>query len=183
MEKNNAIRFAVVFVFLFLVFYYFNIFFFRETNPGPHYNAFLADHFNYIKGLRWLLLSSTSLLLKCFGFSSVYNNNELLVAGHGTIQVVYTCLGLGMLSFFTAFVIAYPKPTKIKIVTLAGGIIAIELLNIIRFALLALYGSGPINRLIDHHTLFNIILYLIVAAGLYFWIKRDITVNNKYEAN
>ena len=183
MGKNSAIRFAISFVMLFLVFYYFNIFFFRAINPGPHYSVLLADHFNYIKGLRLLLLSSTSLLLKCFGFSSVYNDYELLVAGHGAIQVVYTCLGLGLISFFMAFVIAYPKPIKIKVITSVVGIIGIEFLNIIRFALLALYGSDRVNQLIDHHTLFNIILYIIIAAGLYFWIKQDIAPNNKHETN
>src|SRR5471030_3283173 len=153
MQKNSAVRFAVTFVILFLVFYYFNILFFRAINPGPHYIALLADHFNYIKGLRWLLLSGTSLLLKCFGFSSVYNDLNLLVAGHGSIQVVYTCLGLGLISFFTAFVLAYPKPLKVKMVTLVIGIIIIEIFNIVRFALLALYGSDSVNQLIDHHKL------------------------------
>jgi len=182
-QQNKAVRFAVVFIVLFLLFYYFNIWFFSATNPGPHYLNFLAKHFNYIQALRWLLLACTAVLLKIFGFSPVYNNYELLVAGHGTIQVVYTCLGLGVLSFFAAFVIAYPKPLKSKIIALISGVVIIEILNIIRFALLAIYGSNHVNQLIDHHTLFNIIMYVIIAVGLYFWIKEDITVPTKNEAN
>lgn len=174
-QQNKPLRFAALFLVLFLLFYYFNLWAFSRTTPGgPHHNTFLAQHFNYIKGLRWLLFLCTSALLKCLGYSVVYNNYDLLVAGHATIQVVYSCLGLGVLSFFTAFVIAYPKPMKSKVIVFFAGIFGIEFLNVIRFAILALYGNN-VNRLIDHHTLFNIIIYLLITAGLYFWIKPDIT--------
>ncbi len=179
-QQNSPVKFAVLFITLFLIFYYFNILFFRITTPGDHYNAFLATHLNYIQGLRWILLCSTAQLLKLFGFSAIFNNYELLVAGHGAIQVVYTCLGLGVLSFFTAFVIAYPKPLKSKIIVLIIGVLGIEFLNVIRFMLLALYGN---KHIIDHHTIFNIIIYVIISAGLYFWIRQDITVNNRNETN
>jgi len=182
-RQNSPLRFAITFIVLFVVFYYFNILFFRATNPGPHYNDFLTRHLNYIQALRWALLFGTAQLLKLFGFAAVFNNYELLVAGHGTIQVVYTCLGLGVLSFFVAFVFAYPKLRKEKIIALIIGIAVIEFLNIVRFMLLALFGNKQISKLIDHHTLFNIIIYLIISAGLYFWIKRDIIINDKHEAN
>ena len=171
-QKNSALRFAIIFVGLFLIFYYFNILFFRATMPGEHYNAFLAQHLNYIRGLRWLLLFGTANLLKLLGFGAVFNDYELLVAGHGAIKVVYTCLGLGVLSFLAAFIIAYPKPVRSKVMAIVVGVLVVELLNIVRFMLLALYGN---NGTIDHHTIFNIIIYLIISAGLYFWIRNDIT--------
>jgi len=176
MPKNSALRFALTFIGLFLVFYYFNILFFRATLPGEHHNAFLAEHFDYIKGLRWLLLWGTANLLKLLGFGVVFNNYELLVAGHAAITVVYTCLGLGVLSFLMAFIIAYPKPLKSKMVAVIVGMVIVELLNIVRFMLLALYGN---HGIIDHHTIFNIIIYVIISAGLYFWIRNDITDNKK----
>lgn len=182
-QANKPLRFAISFVVLFLVFYYFNILFFRATNPGEHYNAFLTEHLNYIQAFRSLLLFCTAHLLRLFGFGAVFNNYELLVAGHGTIRVVYTCLGLGVLSFFTAFVLSYPKPLKSKIIVLVLGVILIELLNIIRFMILALYGNSQVNKYVDHHTIFNIIIYIIISVGLYFWIKQDITLNKKHEAN
>jgi len=180
-KPNKPLRFAISFVLLFLIFYYFNIFYFSLTSSGIHNNAFLAQHLNYIQAFRWLLLFCTTHLLHLLGFGAVFNNYELLVAGHGTIQVTYTCLGLGILSFFTAFVLSYPKPLKSKVITWIAGIIIIEFLNIIRFMILALYGNKQINRFIDHHTLFNIIIYVIISVGLYFWIKQDITVINNHE--
>jgi exosortase/archaeosortase family protein len=179
-QQHNPLKFALLFITLFMVFYYFNILFFRATNHGPHNIAILADHFNYIRWLRWLLLGGSAQLLKLFGYGAISNNYELLVAGHGAIKVVYTCLGFGVLSFYAAFVLAYPKPVKSKIIALVIGIAGVEFLNIIRFMLLALYGN---NGIIDHHTLFNIIIYVIISIGLYFWIKRDITIINKNETN
>ncbi|MGZ3757838.1 MAG: exosortase Y [Mucilaginibacter sp.] len=180
-QQNSPFRFAVLFAVLFLVFYYFNILFFRETTPGQNYIPFLAEKLNYIQGLRHILLYCTANLLKLLGYSTIYNNYELLVAGHGSIQVVYSCLGLGLLSFLTAFIIAYPKSLRSKVVAFFVGIIGIEILNIIRFMILALYGN---NSTIDHHTIFNIIIYVIVSLGLYFWIKNDLAANNNnHEAN
>ena len=170
-QQNSPFRFAVLFAGLFLVFYYFNILFFRETTPGKNYIPFLAEKLNYIQGLRHLLLYSAAMLLKLFGYVAVYNNYDLLVAGHGSIQVVYSCLGLGLLSFLTAFVIAYPRTIQSKFIAFLVGVISIEILNIIRFMVLALYGN---NSAIDHHTIFNIFIYTIVAAGLYFWTRNEI---------
>lgn len=173
MEKNSPIRFALIFVCLFLVFYYFNILFFGITSPGNHYSPFLADHLNYIAGLRWFLLHCSKVILNCFGFAVVVNNYQLLVAGHAQIILVYSCLGLGVISFFAAFVLAYPKPIKAKLIFLLVGILIIELLNIIRFVLLALYWSKQENKVIDHHTIFNILIYIIISISLYFWVKSD----------
>jgi exosortase/archaeosortase family protein len=176
-QQNSPVRFAILFVCLFLAFYYFNILFFGITSPGNHYSPFLADHLNYIYALRWLLLHCSKFILGLLGFTVIVNNYELLVAGRGTIQLVYSCLGLGVLSFFTAFVIAYPKPRKEKIILLVFGAIAIEVLNILRFILLALFWNRQENTIIDHHTIFNILIYIAISISLFFWVKRGIAVN------
>ena len=181
-RKNEPLRFIGSFIIMFLAFYYFNIYFFGITSSGNHYSALLANHFNYISGLRWLLLHSTAQLLNWMGFVAITNNYELLVAGHGVLQLVYSCLGLGVISFFAAFVLSYPKEWRSKIIFLISGISVIEFLNIIRFILLALFWNKHNNGIIDHHTIFNIIIYLVIAVSLYFWVKHD---DNKtiYEAN
>jgi len=56
---------------------------------------------------------------------------------------------------------------------LVGGIFGIEFLNVIRFVLLELFWDKKEKTGFDHHTIFNIIIYLIIAIALYFWIKRD----------
>jgi exosortase/archaeosortase family protein len=162
-----------MFIVLFLAFYYFNIFFFGITTPGNHYSAIIDQNFNYIRGLRHLLLGSSAWVLRLFGFVVITNDTELLVAGQGAIQVVYSCLGLGVLSFFAAFVISYPNKIKSKIIFLVGGVLGIEMLNVLRFILLALFWNPRDQRIIDHHTLFNITIYLVIAAAIYLWVKSD----------
>jgi exosortase/archaeosortase family protein len=175
-KENNPIKFAVWFIGLFLVFYYFNIMFFGLTTPGGNYSPFLTEHLNYIAALRWVLLKCSTFALSCLGFSAITNNYELLVAGRGSIILVYSCLGLGVISFFSAFVLSYPKPRKAKIIFLVSGIFAIEFLNVIRFVVLALFWNKRSGALIDHHTIFNIFIYIVISVALYFWVKNDVAV-------
>ncbi len=171
--NDSPVRFVLAFLTLFTVFYYFNILFFGLTSPGNHYNAFLDEHLNYIRTLRYLLLHISAQIINWFGFTAITSEYELLVAGHTIIQLVYSCLGLGIMSFFAAFVLAYPKKIKPKLIFLAAGILSIQILNIVRFVLLALFWTNKKDHLLDHHTIFNIIIYIIIAISLYFWVKHD----------
>jgi exosortase/archaeosortase family protein len=96
-----------------------------------------------------------------------------LVAGRGSITLIYSCLGLGVMSFFVAFVIAYPKNLKSKLIFLVTGLICIQALNILRFVLLALFWDKKSSMILDHHTIFNIAIYIIIAISLYFWVKHE----------
>ena len=172
-KAGSPLKFVFVFVVLFALFYYFNILFFGLTQPGHHYSSFLASRLNYIAGLRHILLKSSAAILNLLGFAAITNDYDLLVAGHGTLQVVYSCLGLGVISFFAAFVLAYPKKWRPRIIFLIAGIIGIEFLNVLRLVLLAIFWDKKSDHIIDHHTIFNILLYLIIALVLYFWVKHD----------
>ena len=119
------------------------------------------------------MLAASSFLINRFGFTSIVNDYQLLVAGRGTIDIVYTCLGLGVMSFFAAFIIAYPKKLKTKLIFLISGLFIIQLLNILRFVLLALFWDKKAGKIIDHHVIFNVIIYIIIAISVYFWIGHD----------
>ncbi|WP_121809524.1 exosortase Y [Mucilaginibacter kameinonensis] len=175
----SPFKFAFSFLFLFVIFYYFNILFYGATSPGNHYYPFLADNLNYIQSLRWFLLSCSTQILNWLGFTAIHNGTQLLVAGKGSIEVVYSCLGLGLMSFFAAFVISYPKQLKQKMIFLVSGILVIQTLNIMRFVLLALFWSKKANRIVDHHTIFNIIIYIIIMISLYFWITKHDQVKSQ----
>jgi exosortase/archaeosortase family protein len=183
-KKNGPLKFVALFVILFAAFYYFNIFYFSVTNQGgKYYNAFFAHYLNYIAALRWLVLNASAQMLNWLGYASITNKYELLVAGHGVLQVVYSCLGLGLISFFAAFVIAYPKRRRVKTAFLIGGILGIELLNVIRFIVLAIFWDKQNNRMFDHHTVFNIFMYFVIAMSLYFWVRYDSALDENNEAN
>ena len=182
-KTANPLAFLIKFVLLFLLFYYFNIYYFRVTSPGSHYIPFLADHLNYISWLRTVLLKSSAGLLNLMGFTAITDEYSLLVAGHGILKIVYSCLGLGVISFFAAFVIAFPGKTKSKLYFLLAGIIGIEALNVLRFVLLAIFWNKKEHHIIDHHTIFNLLLYLIIAFTLYFWVRHNDESNNASPAD
>jgi exosortase/archaeosortase family protein len=182
-KKNEPLRFIISFIFLFAVFYCFNIGYIGITAPGNYYSAFLANHLNYISGLRHLLLQCSATILKWLGFMVITNDTELLVPGRGIIILAYDCLGLGIISFFAAFVLSYPKKTKMKAVFLIAGILGIEFLNIIRFVVLALFWGKNNSKILDHHTIFNIFIYLVIAITLYFWVKGDNALPQSDETN
>ena len=172
-NKESPVKFLFIFLSLFLLFYYGNIAFFSLTSKGAHYVQFLDLYVNYIRGLRHLLLDTTAFFVNLLGYTAITSDTELLVSGRGVIQLVYSCLGLGVMSFFIAFVIAYPKSTKEKVIFGLSGIIVIQILNIFRFILLALFWDKTKGKILDHHAIFNIVIYLIIIVSIYFWIKAD----------
>ncbi len=173
LHSDSPLRFLLTFLGLFLLFYYFNIAFFSVTSHGDHYIPFFDEHLNYIRWFRHLLLYISKTIINWFGYNAINNDYQLLVTGRRIISVVYSCLGFGVMSFFAAFVIAYPKNLRTKIIFLFTGLFCIQLLNIIRFVLLALFWDKKSSRTLDHHTIFNIIIYVAIAISLYFWVKRD----------
>jgi len=180
----SPIKFVFSFLFLFVAFYYFNIYWFAATSPtSRHYIPFVANNLDYIKGIRLLLLNCSTGLLNLLGFTAIHDNYIMLVAGRGSIQVVYKCLGLGVISFFTAFVIAYPKTLKAKVIFIIAGILVLQFLNILRFMFLAVYWTKAGTTTLDHHTIFNFVIYLIVAISVYFWMTEPVKPNKKHAAN
>ena len=182
-KQKGPLNFILLFILLFPAFYYFNIWFFSVTSPDAvHYNTFLATHLNYISWLRHILLGSSAWALNLLGFTALYDEYHLLVAGHGFLQLIYSCLGLGVMSFFAAFVLSYPAKLKSKIFFLISGLLGIQMLNIARFVLLALFWNKQNARIIDHHTIFNTIIYLVIFFTLYFWVKYQDNVTS-HETN
>lgn len=168
---QEPLRFLLQFVTLFTLFFFFNKYFFSITQPGPNYHEFLATHLNYVAMLRGVLLNCSAKMINSLGYAAITNDFQLLVAGHGIIEVVYSCLGLGLMSFFAAFVLSYPKAWKSRLIFLFCGSLMIELINVLRFVLLALFWDKKANHIADHHTIFNLVIYLLVAISLYFWTR------------
>lgn len=173
LPNKTTWKFAIQFIVLFALFYCFNLFYNGLMQPGGFYNAFLAQHFNYIQWLRNFLLQSSSAGLKLLGYSTKTNDYVLMVIGHGKINLAYDCLGFGLISFLTAFFISYPAKTSTKMKMWIVCTDGFQLLNIIRFMLLALYWKGEGLNQINHHTIFNSLIYIILIVTLYVFIEKS----------
>lgn len=167
-------RFLISFLFLYLCFYYFNLLYIGLTAPGGFYVPFLDQHLDYVQGLRKVLIQTSATIIRQFDYELYTTPVRLHVDRHGGIILIYSCLGFSIMSAFAAFVITWPgKSRKSKFFFLTGGLILIQILNIIRLIGLCLLGKQfPLKKEIDHHTLFNIVVYLILILIVYLWIRN-----------
>ena len=183
-QKKKANKTAILFVVKLLFFY----FLFSQGNlfmnsvisvGGKYYNAFIAENFNYIQGLRTILITPAVWIIKLFGFYAINNEMDVMVVDGPMLRVNYSCLGLGVMSFFTAFVIAFPAKLKAKIRLFIIGTIMIYVLNVGRIAglgvLLGFFKSQRDN-FTYHHEIFNVIVYLCIFLLLYLYIRKNTTL-------
>ncbi|SFG93290.1 exosortase Y [Pedobacter insulae] len=182
-KKANkvAIRFIVLLVGLYLLFSQGNLFMNSVTSAGSrYYNPYIAEYFNYIQWIKSALLIPATWLIKLFGFYAIHNEMDIMVVDGPYLRVNYSCVGLGVMSFLTAFIIAFPAKLKSKLKLFAIGIVMIYVLNVLRIAglgvLLGFFQSQRSN-FTYHHEIFNVIVYLCVFALLYFWIKKNTAIN------
>ncbi|HTM98031.1 MAG TPA: archaeosortase/exosortase family protein [Pedobacter sp.] len=182
-KKANkvAIRFVVLLVGLYLLFSQGNLFMNSVTSVGSrYYNPYITEHFNYIQWVKTALIVPSTWLIKLFGFYAIHNEMDIMVVEGPYLRINYSCVGLGVMSFFTAFIIAFPGKLKSKLKLFVVGIVMIYVLNILRIAGLGIllgYFKSQRDNFTYHHEIFNVIVYLCVFALLYFWIKKNTAIN------
>ncbi|MGF1923093.1 MAG: exosortase Y [Bacteroidia bacterium] len=180
-NKKKANKIAVLFVVKLLFFY----FLFSQGNlfmnsvlsvGGKYYDEYLTANFNYIQALKSSLIVPAVWVIKLFGLYAVHNEMDVMVVNGPYLRVNYACLGLGVMSFLVAFVIAFPAQLKSKIKLFALGLIMIYVLNVLRIAALGVllgFFESQRNNFTYHHEVFNIIVYICIFILLYFWIKKN----------
>lgn len=174
--NKKAIKFIVALFILYILFSQGNLFMNSAMSPGgKFYNAYLAEHFDYIQGLKTALIVPAVWIIKAFGFYAIYNDSDVMVVAGPYLRINYSCLGLGVMSFLAAFVLAFPAPWKSTFKMLAIGILTIYILNVCRIAglgvLLGFFESQRQN-FTYHHEVFNVIVYICIFVMLYIWIKK-----------
>lgn len=178
-QKTNkaAIVFVVKLLLLYLIFSQGNLFMNSVlTDTGKYHNAWITENFNYIQWIRSALILPATWVIKLFGFYTIHNHMDVIVVDGPHLRINYSCIGLGVLSFFAAFTIAFPAKLKSKLKLFIIGTIMIYVLNVLRIAglgiLMGIFKSQKDN-FTYHHEVFNIIVYICIFILLYFWIKRN----------
>lgn len=163
-------KFLVHFILGFALLYGFHLVNIALTSPGGFYLGWLDQHVNYIKYWREFDINVSAYLLRKAGFEVCTSVHTLHVEGHAGFRLVYSCLGYGTMSGFSAFVIAFPKSKQSKIRFLIRGLLMIQILNLIRLMLIALFFNSLGS--IDHHLLFNTLCYFFISSYVYQWINK-----------
>ena len=172
--KHPLLRFIVTFVLFFVLFYYSIILYEGITSPGGYYVPFLDHYFNFITWYRIILLESAHHLTNILGYPSfVSDNRHLQVINGYFVQIVYSCLGFGLISVWFSFLIAYPSTINKKIRWSLIGFLLISLLNIVRIAVLAIMATKLHRSDLEiHHTIYNAVVYLFIIIMIYFFTKE-----------
>lgn len=181
---SPPVVFVIKFLCLFGLLYGFYLGYISITSPGDHYIAFFDTYLNFVAWLRYLLIESSAAILNMLGYQTKTATDQMLVVGRNVVYVGYDCLGFGVMCFFTAFVFTYPGVLKPKLYFWALGLILIQLINLARFVILSLYWHRSTSvYLSDHHTIFNIVVYIVIGISLYFYVKYQDKVLNTNAAN
>lgn len=144
--------------------------------PGGYYSPFVSRYLDYPALLRLSLLHGTRLMAAVFGFDTFIRNAYVIsfINGHG-VRLVYSCLGYGLLSFWIAFVFANDGRFLKKMTWIIAGCFFIWLINVVRITLVLISSSQhwklPVTM--DHHTLFNITVYVAIFCMIWLFNRSE----------
>jgi exosortase/archaeosortase family protein len=180
-RKINSNKVTIVFIIKLFALYFLlvtvNKLAYSATLPtGRFYNQYFSTHFDYIQGLRSLIIIPATYLVKAVGLTAAYNDTDIMVINGPILRINYECLGLNVFSFLIAFAVAFPSQLSAKVRLLTITILTVYLLNVIRIAGLAILLSFFPSQQVYfnyHHEIFNIVVYTVIFFMLYFWIKKN----------
>ena len=140
--------------------------------PGNYYSAFVDHYLDYPSALRQSLLQGSVVFLKLIGYNTVITDAYHLQLINGRwVQLVYACLGIGVMSFWLAFVLANKGRIVKKMIWVLLGLICIWLINVFRISLVLLANNNHAKMPfgLDNHTFFNILAYGAVFLLMFLY--------------
>ncbi len=166
------------FMALLFVLYFGNLAFIAIIDSnGRVYSAFLNNHFNYINWIRDSYLYTSSSMARLAGLNSYIVFPYKIATPNASVTIVYDCLGIGICCFWTAFLWANNNRTIAKIKWWLAGLFSIWMINNIRLTLLLIAVEKQINynSFMEHHTLYNLVSYSLIALFIYFYMRSSKT--------
>ena len=152
------------------------------SNGGDFHSEFITKHLNLVKWTENFLLHAGGIFTMLFNHSYAIEGKRLVLDNGSAVILGYSCIGFSVMSFYAAFIFAFPQQIKKKIYYFFGGLAVIVLLNIIRIGGLAMvYSSRTYQEVvtIDHHDIFNFIVYVVVFI-IFFKFTKSSGVSHQY---
>ncbi|MFD1628589.1 exosortase/archaeosortase family protein [Pseudopedobacter beijingensis] len=171
--NKEQIKFLILLIGTYLVVYGFCQFWIGVCAPGGLYWPFADQYLNFIKWYRELLIWLAVKIADIFDLQTLSNSTQMRIIGKGGVNIVYSCVGYGILSALTAIGIAIPKKSvKQKVYFILIGFFVFTVLNSLRIFLIAYYMKEAKKLSVDHHDLFNYFCYVLLMLGVYWWSRR-----------
>lgn len=186
-DKRSVQSFAIYlvrFACVFCIFYFGTLGIIGLSSGKNLYSPFVASYLDYITPLRHSILQSCNFLLQGLGYTTLFTDEfTLSIPNRAAVKMVYSCVGYGVLSFWTAFILANRGNVYKKIKWLLCGWVFLWSLNVLRVFLLLITidRQNDLSFPIDHHTIYNIVAYGFIFLLMYFYDraeKRNVSVIN-----
>lgn len=173
LSRYIDLRFFLKFLISFSILFFFHQFFIGVTTPGNLYSPFVDKHLNYVKWIISAVLHTSAVLVQLAGLHPSVNGSFMTVPNGASIDMGWACAGLGIMSFWIAFVIAHPVSGKQKLIWCLSGIASILLLNCLRIALLlyALENNWKESIYASHHDIFNYASFFIIFLMVVLFVR------------
>jgi len=147
-----------------------------SSHGGRFYSSFIDRYLDYPSWLRSSLLRGSSIILDGLGYETrIESPYKVRIKGGAGVKIVYSCLGIGLISFWIAFILANKSSAGNKTLYILFGITAIIIINMLRIVLLVLSANGHWKWLVnaDHHTVFNVVSYLLIFVMMLFFDRNE----------
>ncbi len=173
----QLVRYIVRFLLLFSLLYYGSYAVIGVSAPGgKYYSEVVSRYADYPAWLRTGLLHTSAFVLRMAGHEpKVEAPYKVRISNGRGVKLVYSCLGIGLLSFWMAFILANETTLRRKIIFCLSGMAGIFLVNVGRLVMLVLSANGywTWKTDTDHHTLFNIACYLLILSMMLLFDRTE----------
>lgn len=175
-DKRGFSIFIAKFIAIFLLLYFGTLAIIGVSAPGNYYFPFIAKYLNYVEWITISLLKGVAYLLSIAGIPTDIDYKQSLIRFSNARGVIVSmsCVGYGVYSFWTAYVIASKQKFKKKMMWIIVGLFALWFINVCRIALFltAINKGWPMPFGLNHHTLFNIAAYSCIFIMIYLFDKN-----------
>lgn len=175
-QTNPGLFFALKFLMLFVLFYGLFFLVIGLSSPENFYSPVVAKYLDIVSAIKKSLVMGTRWLAGIAGYETVETAGYVIrfPAGRGVV-IARDCVGIGVFSFWIAFVLASSLSPLRSSLWLGGGLLALWCINVLRITLLLIvynkYGLTKIAGL-DHHSFFNILAYAFIGGMLYLYYRK-----------
>ena len=139
------------------------------------------NYYTYIN----FLLRATKSVVSLFGYHAEINGPYLSGTNGGTLFMAKWCLGFITMYIFAAMVYLTRRDNKTTWKYILFGIIILHVLNIVRLSLLFMFVQhyNDSELIMDHHVMYNIVVYLIIFGLWIVWFEKFSRERNKSGEN
>jgi exosortase/archaeosortase family protein len=174
--NKRILIYLVKFIGAFCVLYFGTLAIIGLSSPVGYYSSFVDKYLNFIPAFRNSFLQASKYFLSFFGYECYQSSpTQLCMVGGGAVNLVYSCLGYGVISFWIAFVFANTGSIKKKLAWMLGGAAVLYIINVVRISLVLLANGKhwhfPFGW--DNHTWFNIVAYAMIFLMIWVYDRKQ----------